>query len=135
MIAEIIIDELNLSCIIGCMKSERHNKQPLILSLAIKYNIKKAAQTDQIENALNYADIGQKLKHKIETSSFHLLEALSEKIISELFNYDEIIQVSLFLYKPNALSFAKRVGIKRTETKATYSPPSVNPKDQKLQWD
>ena len=66
MMAEIIIDELELSTIIGCMKNERTTKQALTLSLAIQYDISKVSKSDNIDDALNYATICHDLKEKIE---------------------------------------------------------------------
>ena len=55
MLAEIIIDELAVETIIGCLPHERITKQPLTISLSIQYDISHVAQTDNIEDAMNYA--------------------------------------------------------------------------------
>ena len=136
MLAEIIIDELQLSTIIGCMKNERTTKQALTLSLAIQYDISNVSKSDNIDDALNYATICHDLKEKIEHSSFHLLEALSEFIFEYLFTHHQIERVSLFIYKPNAISFTKRIGLKRVKSKAD-SPPTHSQSTQRnhLNWD
>ena len=136
MLAEIIIDELALSTIIGCMKNERSTKQALTVSLAIQYDISTVSQTDNIEDALNYAQICHDLKNNIESSSFHLLEALSEFIFDYIFTYPQVEKASLFIYKPGAISFTKRIGLKRVKTKSDSPPKEIKTvSENQLNWD
>ena len=112
MLGEIIIDELQVTTIIGCMDSERTTKQPLTISVAIQYNMQDAAKTDTIEKALNYAQLSEDIKTYVETSQHYILEALAQKIFEIIFNYPQALKASLFIYKPNAISYTKRVGLK-----------------------
>ena len=112
MLGEIIIDELQVTTIIGCMDSERTTKQPLTISVAIQYDMQDAAKTDTIEKALNYAQLSEDIKTYVETSQHYILEALAQKIFEIIFNYPQALKASLFIYKPNAISYTKRVGLK-----------------------
>ncbi len=134
MLGEIIIDELQVTAIIGCMESERTTKQPLTVSLAIQYNMQEAAETDNIDKALNYAQLSEEIKTYVETSQHYILESLAKEILTIVFQYPQTIKTSLFIYKPNAISYTKRVGVKITQTKQE----SIQPKSQnnlKLSWD
>ena len=60
MLAEIIIDELTVKTIIGCNPEERVTPQTLTISLAIQYDIKLPATTDNVDDTVNYFDLCNK---------------------------------------------------------------------------
>ena len=142
MIADIIIDQLELSTIIGIHPHERANKQPLHLSLALKYDISKASCSDLIDDALDYDHLSQKISQFVNNSSFFLIEKAAHDIATFILSDQRILEVSLFLYKPNALKSAKRVGIKLLkkqqltkkdlEKSTYYEMPNQN---ASLNWD
>jgi FolB domain-containing protein len=124
MIAEIIIDELSVKTIIGCNPEERISPQILTISLAIQYDIKKASATDNIDYSVNYSDLCNKIKRFVENSEFNLIEALAESVVSIVFSYSQVLQVSLFIYKPDAIDYTKRVGLKLTRKKESQTTNS-----------
>ena len=121
MFAEVIIDELSVHAIIGCNPSERVNKQLLQLSLAIKYDISLASQTDDVSYALDYSELSKRIKTYIEHSEFKLLECLSNKVLDIVFEYSQVVSASLIVYKPNAIDYTKRVGLKLSRQKEVKS--------------
>ena len=136
MLGEIIIDELQDNAIIGCLDEERNTKQPLIISLAIQYDMQDASETDDITKALNYAQISKDIKNYTENSNHYILESLAKKILTIIFYYPQAKQVSLFIYKPNAIDYTKRVGIKimqKRNQKETTQKTSLT--TNKLDWD
>ena len=135
MLGEIIIDELQVTTIIGCMDSERSTKQPLTISLAIQYDMQEAAKTDTIDKALNYAQLSEDIKTYVESSQHYILEALAQKIFEIIFNYPQALKASLFIYKPNAISYTKRVGIKLSQNRSQQqTQESIANKTNTLNW-
>lgn len=130
MIAEIIIDELTVKTIIGCNPDERISPQTITISLAIQYDIQKPSQTDNVDDALNYSDLCNKIKRFVENSEFNLIEALAESIIAIILDFSQVIQVSLFIYKPDAIDYTKRVGLKLVRKKDIQS----NSSPKELTW-
>ena len=133
MLAEIIIDELAVETIIGCLPHERITKQPLTISLSIQYDIAHVAQTDNIEDAMNYASLVDEIKVFVENSEFQLLEGLSNKIFEIVFTRSQVKQASMFIYKPNAIDRVKRVGIKLS--RVNEGPVFPEPISSKLSWE
>ena len=133
MLGEIIIDELQVTTIIGCMDSERTTKQPLTISLAIQYDMQKAAETDTIDKALNYAQLSEDIKTYVEASEHYILESLAQKIFEIVFKYPQALKASLFIYKPNAISYTKRVGLKVSQTRKQLPSYTKSTSDQ-LIW-
>ena len=133
MLGEIIIDELQVTTIIGCMDSERTTKQPLIISLAIQYDMQEAAKTDTIEKALNYAQLSEDIKTYVESSEHYILESLAQRIFDIVFNYPQALKASLFIYKPDAISYTKRVGLKLSQVRKPVISHDKSTSDQ-LIW-
>ncbi|MBH37950.1 dihydroneopterin aldolase [bacterium] len=133
MLGEIIIDELQVTTIIGCMDSERTTKQPLIISLAIQYDMQEAAKTDTIEKALNYAQLSEDIKTYVESSEHYILESLAQRIFDIVFNYPQALKASLFIYKPDAISYTKRVGLKLSQVRKPLISHDKSRSDQ-LIW-
>ena len=53
----IIIEGLKVDTVVGCFNWERQIIQPLMLDLNIRTNLEQAAQSDELEDTLNYAEI------------------------------------------------------------------------------
>lgn len=103
--AEIIIKNLKISCIIGTKKEERENKQNIFLDITFSYDMTKAAETDNLEFAVDYESLKNKIVRFVENSSYLLVE----KLIHEIKNFilkeeNKIEKVNILLKKPNALS-------------------------------
>ena len=132
MLAEVFIDELKTMAIIGCNPEERVTKQPLIISLAYQYDIDKAAESDNVDFAIDYDSLCKRLTTYIEASQFQLIETLAEKLIEFIFSNSSIEKVSLSVYKPDAINNAKRVGIKLQREKKSIQKTSVS---SSLNWE
>lgn len=108
---KIFIHELKIETIIGVLPHERITKQPILITLEITTDIRKAAETDDLNDAVDYTMIAQRLDEFISHNHFQLLETLAEKIAELLFNEFNIFQLRLQIAKPNALANAKQVGL------------------------
>lgn len=95
----IFIRGLTVSTIIGIWPEEQQNPQQLILDLDFESLIDKAAASDAIADALDYAKITRYLSDYIPTTRFNLIEALAEDLAQKLFENFPIESLSLTLYK------------------------------------
>ncbi|MCH8882738.1 MAG: FolB domain-containing protein [SAR324 cluster bacterium] len=78
MMDRIFIENLNVQTVIGIYDWEREIKQSVSLDLEMEFDIKRAAQTDSIEDTLDYKAVCKRLILFIEDSDFQLVEALAE---------------------------------------------------------
>ncbi len=102
--AEIIIKNLKVNCIIGTKPEERINKQEIILDITFSYDMSKAADTDNLEFAVDYESLKNRVVSFVEDSSYLLVEKLTTEIKNIILKEDDKIdKVSLLLKKPNAL--------------------------------
>ena len=130
MLAEIIVDELKVDAIIGVNPEERTIKQPLHISLSFQTDIEKAAETDDIKSSVDYDYLTQNVKRFVEQSSFQLIETLAEEVAHLILSDQRIHSLSLFIYKPNAIKDAKRVGIKILRQQKMKRPKTNQPANQ-----
>lgn len=116
---EIFIQGLRVETIIGLLPQERINAQPIEIDLALKTNIRMAAQSENVSDTLDYAAISQGLSGYIQSTQFQLIETLAESIVQWLWKFSPSInQIYLELRKPMAVQQAKTVGLKISRTRS-----------------
>lgn len=107
----IFLTELSAETIIGINDWERKVKQRVSVDIEMGTNIARAAETDDIQYALNYKTISDRLISYIEQSDFGLIEALAENIARIIRDEFNVAWVRVELHKPGAISASKDVGV------------------------
>lgn len=107
----IFLRGLRIETIIGLYDWERETKQTVILDLEMATDIRKAAQSDAIEDTLDYKTVSKRIISFVEESRFFLVEKLAEEIANILLHEFNIPWVRLTLNKKGAIRGASDVGI------------------------
>ena len=107
----VFIENLMVETIIGIYDWEREIRQAISLDLEMEYDIRKAAASDAIEDALDYKTVSKRLIHFIERSEFQLVEALAEKCASIVLEEFPVTWLKLKLSKPGAVRGSSAVGV------------------------
>jgi 7,8-dihydroneopterin aldolase/epimerase/oxygenase len=107
----IFLRGLHIETIIGIYDWERESKQTVILDIEMATDTRKAAESDSIEDALDYKAVSKRLISLVEESQFFLVEKLSEEIAKILLNEFNIPWIRLTLNKKGAIRGASDVGI------------------------
>lgn len=107
----IYLRDLRIDAVIGIYDWERQMKQPLILDLEMATDIRKAANSDNIEDTLNYKDVAKRLMDFVSTSEFELVETLAERITEIVREEFDVPWVKLTLNKKGAVRGVRDVGI------------------------
>jgi dihydroneopterin aldolase len=107
----IFIRDLRVETVIGVYDWERQIKQIVSIELEMGADIHRAAQTDAIEDTLDYKAVAKRLIEFVGTSSFSLVETLGERIAEIVMNEFQVPWVRLGLSKPGAVSGSREVGI------------------------
>jgi len=108
----VYINDLKIETIIGIYEWEREVKQVVSLDLEMAHDISKAAETDDIQHALNYKAVAKRLISFIEGSEFLLVESMAEQIAHIIQNEFNVPWLKLSVSKPGALRGAKNVGVR-----------------------
>lgn len=107
----VYISDLKVDTVIGIFDWERRIRQTVSLDLEMATDIRRAAASDQIDDALDYKNIGKRVIAFIEGSEFQLVETLAEKVAELVLNEFSVPWLKLRLSKPGALRGSRDVGV------------------------
>ena len=77
---KIFLNDLKIDTIIGIYDWERETLQTLNFDLEMDWNIRKAADSDDIADTLDYGAIAQTIVSFVEKSRYQLIETLAEDL-------------------------------------------------------
>lgn len=107
----VYIRDLRIDTIIGIYDWEREVRQTVSIDLEMASDIRKAAETDDIQYALNYKAVSKRLIAYIENRNALLVETLAEEIAQVIRTEFEVPWLRLRLSKPGAVRGARDVGL------------------------
>ena len=107
----VYIRDLRIETIIGIYDWEREVKQMVSLDLEMAHDIRKAAETDDIEYALNYKSIAKRLIKFVEASEFLFVESMADDVANIVRAEFSVPWLKLRVSKPGALRGSQDVGI------------------------
>ncbi len=105
------IRDLRIETVIGIYDWEREVRQTVSLDLEMATDIRKAAQSDSIEDTLNYKAVAKRLIQFIGDSQFQLVETMSERCAALVLEEFDVSWLRLRLSKPGAVRGSRDVGI------------------------
>ncbi len=103
------IRDLFLRCIIGINDDERRERQDVNINITLFSNLRKACQTDDIQDTVDYKVIKKKVVAMVENSEFFLVEKLAQRIADICLENSLVQAVRISVAKPGALRFARTV--------------------------
>ncbi|WP_340120840.1 dihydroneopterin aldolase [Methylobacter svalbardensis] len=107
----IFLGGLEVETIIGIFDWERVTKQTVVLDIEMAFDIRKAAETDDIQYTLDYKTVSHRIISFVEGSQFLLVEKLISEIADIIRNEFNVPWVKITLNKKGAISGASDVGI------------------------
>ncbi|MCP8899417.1 dihydroneopterin aldolase [Gilvimarinus xylanilyticus] len=107
----VYIRDLQIQTIIGIYDWEREVRQTVSVDLEMAADIRRAAETDNIEYALNYKAVSKRIIAHVENRSALLVESLAEEIAALVRDEFNVPWLRLRLSKPGALRGARDVGL------------------------
>lgn len=109
----IIIEGLKVDTVIGCFNWERQIIQPLMLDLTIYNDLNQAAQSDELDDTLNYAQICELAAQVIQQAKPKLIEHAAQLVLEKLFLvFPSIESIIITIRKPAIIAQANAVGIR-----------------------
>ena len=110
----ILISDLLVRCIIGVNEGERHEKQDVLINLAISMDLSKAGKSDRFEDTLDYRAVKKRIVAMAENSRYYLVEALAESVAQVCLEHPGVAEAQVRVEKPSALRFARSAGVEIT---------------------
>lgn len=107
MIGTTGLHNLRIDCIVGIHPHEREHPQPVFLDLEINYDFAPAAESDAIQDAVDYDHVVRMVTDLIQSRRFQLIEAMAEAVAAMLLEKVPAIDcVRLEIRKPAAVPAA-----------------------------
>ena len=107
----VFIENLTIETVIGIFDWERDIRQAVSLDLQMDYDIREAAETDSIDDTLDYKAVAKRLIRFVEQSEFQLVETLAEKCAAIVLDEFPVERLKLKLSKPGAVRGSSAVGV------------------------
>jgi len=113
----VLIESYEVEASIGVFDWEKEVKQRLLFDLKLFGDFSQACQTDDINDAVNYAAVCLEIDVIVNCQHYELLEFLAEKISHHLLNEFPLDSLELCIRKPGAVPRAANVGVQITRGK------------------
>lgn len=114
---EIFISDLLVRGILGIHADERARKQDFFINLVLFADLRKASQSDDIRDTVDYEWIRSGVLKIAEESESRLVENLAERVASFCLAHPLVKRVRVRVDKPGALRFTRSVGFSLTREK------------------
>ena len=111
MTDRIFIEGLTVFAQIGVYDWEQQIKQKLVFDVEMAWDCRQAAETDDVQYCLNYAQVSEFIIQYVQAKPFLLIERVAYEVTEQLQQQFGITWLRLKLSKPQAVTQARNVGI------------------------
>jgi 7,8-dihydroneopterin aldolase/epimerase/oxygenase len=108
----ITVRDLRVPCVIGTTEAERSRRQEVRVSFTLWLDLRRAGGSDLLEDTVDYGELAARVTALLESSSFHLLEALAEQVASACLRDPRVRRVEVEAHKPRAVPLAASAGVR-----------------------
>ncbi|PWI33524.1 dihydroneopterin aldolase [Vibrio albus] len=115
---KVFIEQLEVITTIGVYDWEQEIKQKLVLDIEMAHDNRPAGKSDDVADALDYAQVSQAVLEHIENGRFLLVERVAEEVAELLMERFSVPQVKIRLTKPGAVPQARGVGVEIERTRS-----------------
>lgn len=105
------IKQLRLKTIIGTNDQERKTPQEIVVNIELDVDAAATAKTDDLNDAVDYANICQQITRNAAEWKFFLIEKLAAEILKIIITDKRILSASVEVEKPAAVPDAKGVSV------------------------
>ena len=114
---KIIIKNLLARGIIGVHDWERTRPQNIMINITMFADTRRAAQTDSLDDCINYSTMSKKVLAHAETVNRLTVEALANDLAKICLEEQDVHKVIVRVEKPGAVRFAESVGVEIERSK------------------
>lgn len=86
----------------GVLEHEPENGQYFSIDATLGISIAHAAQTDDLADTVNYAEVSDAIRARITGEPVDLIEKLAESIASDCLKFPQVVSVNVRVHKPDA---------------------------------
>ncbi len=108
---KIYVSDIAIEAIVGIWDWERQVPQTVLIDLEMSVDVKRAAESDSIDDTVNYKAVSQRVRALVIESRFRLVETMAETVAQVIRDEFGVRWVRVKVNKPGALRGAKDVGV------------------------
>lgn len=111
---KVLIKDLRVTGIIGIHEHERVTPQEMLINIALFTDTHRAAETDNINDCVNYQTIAEQVRVHAETSKRLTVEALAADLAKICLSTLGVRGVTIRVEKTQAIAYTGSVGVEIT---------------------
>jgi len=111
MMDQVIIKDLLARGVIGVNEGERLQPQDILINVVLFVDVQKAAQSDRIDDCVDYRTVTKKILTYAEKAERFTVEALTADIAKICLEDARVQGVRVRVEKPGAVRFSRSVGV------------------------
>ncbi|ELV8620921.1 bifunctional dihydroneopterin aldolase/7,8-dihydroneopterin epimerase [Vibrio vulnificus] len=108
---KVFIEQLEVITTIGVYDWEQQIKQKLVLDIEMAHDNRPAGKSDDVADALDYAQVSEAILNHIESGRFLLVERVAEEVAELIMTQFSVPWIRIRLAKPGAVPQARAVGV------------------------
>jgi FolB domain-containing protein len=108
---QILIKDLLVRGVIGITERERQRPQDILINVVLFTDITRAAETDAIEDCVDYSRVAKKLFAHAESVGRNTVEALANDLMGLCLDEPGVLGARVRVEKPGAVRFSRSVGV------------------------
>jgi dihydroneopterin aldolase len=108
------IEDFKVMCIIGELPEEREWEQEISISLSYEQSMDRVAETDSLQDTIDYVAVAEKCRTVAIEGKFNMLEALICHMADALLEQFKMPELTIKVRKPGALEFASATTVEIT---------------------
>ncbi|WNJ94335.1 bifunctional dihydroneopterin aldolase/7,8-dihydroneopterin epimerase [Vibrio ruber] len=108
---KVFIEQLVVVTTIGVYDWEQQIKQKLIFDIEMAHDNRPAGKSDDVTDALDYAQVSQHIIQYVENGRFLLIERVAEEVANLIMTTFTVPWIRIRLTKPGAVPQASGVGV------------------------
>lgn len=102
---------VEIQCVLGMYPAERTKNRPVWMDISLECSTRKAAESDKLEDTLDFDSIEAEAVAVAKKGKFRLVEALAESVAAVCLKHPQVRAVRVVVDKPKALPLTQSVAV------------------------
>lgn len=107
----IFLHGIKADCVVGVWEWEKQITQKIIVDIDMRFDIKPAAASDNLNDTLNYKAVAEDVIEMLEASRFDLIEKMAEEVANLVQKKFGVKWIKVRINKGGAVKHVGSVGI------------------------
>ena len=107
----VFVKDLRFKTIVGIWAWERQMPQTVSIDLEMAWDMQKAADSEDINDALDYKAVSKRVQAFVTEKKFQLVETAADSIAGLIMHEFSVPWVKVAIHKPFAVTGSKSVGV------------------------